>query len=458
MLFLAQQWIRNLFPNAQWNSQDRTIGLPGGVTLREGQGFTIGADNKAMVNGPNSLISPYLSAPNAQVDPARFGKYYGMGEQWYGDLHDAKLNSLRTETGNKRTQLGLNYNDAMANTKEDEGKSLMGVSASIANRGMGSSGVANYQRKQMQGEYAKKYDFIGKNRDELMLSLANSEMAGQRELDAGLRHDAMMYAQRLMDRDLDAEQKTRNDIVNNLRELAKSESDAEQQQWQRGITEAGLTGNYNGQYTMNGRNTLAGLTGVDPATGQATYDAQKADRDYELRRSLNNAQINKYNLETSGKDTVKERQNAATADLLNKAVGRYKENMQKGLKYPGYYTVSSLLSDPEWMVAAKKSGANSKDAIDMLLTSLGTTPAEFFTGETAKLLPLYNQLGGGDSAIMGKALAAAQKDPSFGNDPDSDRELINYYRDILSGGGGSMASTGTPTTGATDEDIMQYLR
>jgi len=407
---MAQQWIRNLFPNAQWNAQDRTIGLPGGVTLREGQGFTIGADNKAMVDGPNSLVSPYLSAPKAQVDPTKFGQYYGMGEQLYGGLRDARLNSLQTETGNKRTQLGLNYKDSMDTTRENEGKSLMGLSASIANRGMGSSGVANYQRKQMQGEYDKKYDFIGKNRDEQMAGLASSELAAQKELDAQLQNQSFLYAQGLMDRDLNSEQQTRNNMVNYLQGLAERGDSLDQQQWQRGVTEAGLTGNYNGQntisarsvlaglsgidpttkqYTLTGRSTLSGITGVDPATGQATYDARNADREYALRRDLNNAQVRG--------STAGERQNAATADLLNKAVGRYKENMQKSLKYPGYYTVSSLLSDPEWMVAAKKSGANSKDAIDMLLTSIGTTPAEFFTGETAKLLPLYNQLGGGAS-------------------------------------------------------------
>jgi len=368
------------------------------------------------------------------------------------NAYDTKTNQMMRNIENQfsrgMTKTGLN----LKNAKERQGFDLAKY---------GGSGAANYNRRKLTESYQPIYADLEAQRNDALTSVNENYALGASEF-AGQYGD-------LMSRQAADENKMLLDLYDKNRENALGLSDAtnqygkdmsaeQQQEFSNNMSLANTYGTNpdTGEYTMAGRNALAGLTGTDPVTGQPTYDARNSDRDYELRKSLNSAQVNKYNTETSGRDTVSERQNAATADLLNKAVGRYNENMQNGLKYPGYYTVSSLLSDPEWMIEAKKSGANSKDAIDMLLTSIGTTPAEFFTGETAKLLPLYNQLGGGDSALMSKALSAAQRDDNFENDPDG---TINYYYNILSGGNrGAMTTAGTPSTGATDEEIQQYLK
>jgi len=362
------------------------------------------------------------------------------------------MRNIENQFGRGMTKTGLN----LKNAQEKQGYALAGT---------GTSPAANYRRRKLEESYQPLYADLEAQRNDALTSLGENYILGAGEF-------AGQY-EGLMSRQAADENKMLLDIYDKNRENALGLADAtnqygrdmateQQQEFSNNLSLANAYGTNpdTGEYTVSGRNALSGLTGVDPATGQPTYSAMKDERQYALDKATKEAQINKYNLDASGRDTVSERQNAATADLLNKAVGRYNENQQQGLKYPGYYTVSSLLSDPEWMIEAKKSGANSKDAIDMLLTSLGTTPSEFFTGETAKLLPLYNQLGGGgdNSAMMGRALAAAQKNDNFGADPETDRELVKYYYDILSGGGGAMGSAGTPTTGATDEEIQQYLK
>ena len=448
----------------------RTIDM-GGTTYREDTGdFSINpANNRAYINPSKATMLGKATAYgnlNADTLNANRGMVRGIVGQSYQpqlaalerqqNAYDTKTNqmmrNIENQFGRGMTKTGLN----LKNAQEKQGYALAGT---------GTSPAANYRRRKLEESYQPLYADLEAQRNDALTSLGENYILGAGEF-------AGQY-EGLMSRQAADENKMLLDIYDKNRENALGLADAtnqygrdmateQQQEFSNNLSLANAYGTNpdTGEYTVSGRNALSGLTGVDPATGQPTYSAMKDERQYALDKATKEAQINKYNLDASGRDTVSERQNAATADLLNKAVGRYNENQQQGLKYPGYYTVSSLLSDPEWMIEAKKSGANSKDAIDMLLTSLGTTPSEFFTGETAKLLPLYNQLGGGgdNSAMMGRALAAAQKNDNFGADPETDRELVKYYYDILSGGGGAMGSAGTPTTGATDEEIQQYLK
>jgi len=446
----------------------RTIGI-GGTTYREDTGdFSINpANNRAYVNPSKATMLGKATAYgnlNADTLNANRGMVRGIVGQSYQpqfaalerqqNSYDTKTNqmmrNIENQFGRGMTKTGLN----LKNAQEKQGYALAGT---------GTSPAANYRRRKLEESYQPLYADLEAQRNDALTSLGENYMLGAGEF-AG-QYEGLMGRQAADENKmlLDIYEKNRENslgLADATNQYGKDMAAEQQQDFSNNMSLANTYGTNpdTGEYTMAGRNALAGLTGNDPVTGQPTYDARNSDRDYELRKSLNSAQVNKYNTETSGRDTVSERQNAATADLLSKARARYDKNMQNGLKYPGFYTVSSMLSDPEWMIETRKSGANPKDAIDMLLTSIGTTPSEFFTGETAKLLPLYNQLGGGDSALMSKALSAAQRDPNFGIDPETDRELINYYKGILSGGSGAMATTGTPTTGATDEEIQQYLK
>ena len=446
----------------------RTIGI-GGTTYREDTGdFSINpANNRAYVN-PSKATMLNSAVAYKPIDGNTMNQYRSMASGMVGNQYQSKFgeldrsqNEYETKANQMMRAIESKYNRGMTNTgfnfKNDREKQGFDLAK------YGGSGGANYNRRKLVESYQPIYADLQAQKNEGLTNLGENYNLGMAEF-AGQYGDLLGRQSSDVDKlalDLyDRNQKNALGLADATSNYGKDIAEADKAEFDRDIDYATTfkKDRNTGEYTLGGRGDIIDMTGVDPETGQPSYSAMKDERQFALDKATKEAQINKYNLDASGRDTVSERQNAATADLLNKAVGRYNENMQNGLKYPGYYTVSSLLSDPEWMIEAKKSGANSKDAIDMLLTSIGTTPSEFFAGETAKLLPLYNQLGGGDSALMSKALAAAQKDPNFGIDPETDRELINYYKGILSGGSGAMTTAGTPTTGATDEEIQQYLK
>ena len=443
----------------------RTLDM-GGTTYREDTGdFSINpANNRAYVN-PSKATMLNQAKAYGSLNADTLNQYRPLVSSMVGQTYKPKFAALERQYNNRETSANqrqraiendFNWNKTKTGINQRNDREKQAYS-------LAKYGGSDYMSRKLEESYQPIYAEMEMQKNNALLNLSENYNMGMSELDGqyGDLLDSQTAAENKMLMDIyDREQKNALGLADATSNYGKDIAEADKAEFDRDIDYATTfkKDRNTGEYTLGGRGDIIDMTGIDPETGQPSYSAMKDERQFALDKATKEAQINKYNLDASGRDTVSERQNAATADLLNKAVGRYNENMQNGLKYPGYYTVSSLLSDPEWMIEAKKSGASSKDAIDMLLTSIGTTPAEFFTGETAKLLPLYNQLGGGDSALMSKALSAAQKDPNFGIDPETDRELINYYKGILSGGSGAMGTTGTPTTGATDEEIQQYLK
>lgn len=92
--------------------------------------------------------------------------------------------------------------------------------------------------------------------------------------------------------------------------------------------------------------------------------------------------------------TLSERKQLATVTLFNAGLNRYNELKKAGYQYPLYYTISSMLRDPEWQAAAMESGADVKAAIDALIRSVAKqSPQEYFSkGTGAKLKPFYDSL------------------------------------------------------------------
>lgn len=106
---------------------------------------------------------------------------------------------------------------------------------------------------------------------------------------------------------------------------------------------------------------------------------------------------------SSGGKTLTERKATATSTLFNSAVSRYNNLKKAGYKYPLYYTLNSILSDPDWINPAISSGADVKAAVDNLLRTQGFDPESYFNTPTGKKLKgkyqsLYKKMGIGTSS------------------------------------------------------------
>lgn len=96
---------------------------------------------------------------------------------------------------------------------------------------------------------------------------------------------------------------------------------------------------------------------------------------------------------SSGGKTLTERKANATSTLFNSAVNRYNNLKKAGYKYPLYYTLNSMLSDPKWINASMRAGADVKTAVDNLLRAQGFSPEEYFnTAQGKKLRAKYESL------------------------------------------------------------------
>jgi hypothetical protein len=102
----------------------------------------------------------------------------------------------------------------------------------------------------------------------------------------------------------------------------------------------------------------------------------------------------RFKASSSGGDddlTQTERNNLNTATMFDIAVNRYSNNKGAGLKFPLYYTISSMLRDPDVLGNATEAGVNMKTVIDNLISSQGDmSPEEYFKTSTgSKLKALY---------------------------------------------------------------------
>lgn len=68
------------------------------------------------------------------------------------------------------------------------------------------------------------------------------------------------------------------------------------------------------------------------------------------------------------KPTAGERKQTATALLLSAAEDRYRRNKAEGRKYPLYYTLNSIMNDPDWAKDAIETGADMQYVIANLVS------------------------------------------------------------------------------------------
>lgn len=150
--------------------------------------------------------------------------------------------------------------------------------------------------------------------------------------------------------------------------------------------------------------------------GTKTLDAKKldysmkdADRQYELDRAKTAYDISKpYSSGgggggSSGGNTLTERQNRATSELMGVAQNIYgtfrNEGTSQGLKnagYPLYHTIEYILRNPGINQQIVSSGADRQTAIDNIIYQYGgVSPEEYFSkGQGQSLQSLYNALIG----------------------------------------------------------------
>ena len=95
--------------------------------------------------------------------------------------------------------------------------------------------------------------------------------------------------------------------------------------------------------------------------------------------------------------TVQERDRLATATLLDSANSRYEKLRQAGSKHPLYYTINSMLRNPERMSDQILMGSDVKFVIDALIRSKAEqnlrSPEAYFSSPTgSKLWTAYQGL------------------------------------------------------------------
>lgn len=177
--------------------------------------------------------------------------------------------------------------------------------------------------------------------------------------------------------------------------------------WERTAQEAALTGLYNGQPTWEKQSQEAALTGY--LNGQPTLDnyykstsldqgQQQINNDQTYRQQQVNLEQQKLTQDAanSGNDlTQTEKGRVATTSLLDNARKRYSELAGKK-QYPLYYTINSLLRDPEVVNAAIQSGADVKTVIDsLIMESANMSPEEYFnTPQGSQLKKYYESVTG----------------------------------------------------------------
>jgi hypothetical protein len=136
---------------------------------------------------------------------------------------------------------------------------------------------------------------------------------------------------------------------------------------------------------------------------QFEYEKERFEREWPYKEASYAYDLNKPYYAPSnssagagGNSTAAERKNFATRTLFDSATSRYDELKKNKYKHPLYYTISSLLSDPEWIGPSTEAGADRITTInDLIRAKTKMTPEEYFNTETgSKLASLYNSLAG----------------------------------------------------------------
>jgi len=219
------------------------------------------------------------------------------------------------------------------------------------------------------------------------------------------------------------EQNRYNASLNDYNNQRQNWSDQNNAYWQQSQEQQRRTENQQTTQTAEKQQQLANLMGIIQLTGNVTSETSAAFKQltgFDLppgltaEQAMNQAQFALSQQKAassgsggggggssgSGSSSVKppstqgERQALATTTLFNAASNRYEQLKGKGYDYPLYYAVSSLISDPEWISAARESGANVSQVVaDLIRTKTQMSPEDYFnTANGAKLQSLFDSL------------------------------------------------------------------
>ncbi len=154
-------WTRDLIPNAQWNQKDQSITLPGLGTLNRNQ-FDL-YNGRSYVN-PTQIAQMYADKANAPLTPETYSQYQTMAESMYRPLYEQQTDSFNrlidTLTNKLTARLSaIDASGARARSNlqsQEQANAEKLAKASIA-RGTYTSGVSDYEQRQLNKEYAPQY-------------------------------------------------------------------------------------------------------------------------------------------------------------------------------------------------------------------------------------------------------------------------------------------------------------
>ena len=98
------------------------------------------------------------------------------------------------------------------------------------------------------------------------------------------------------------------------------------------------------------------------------------------------AQARLANEGSDGNMPLWEVESIGTIKMYDKAMAQYDKNLARGLDYPLYYTINSLLHDKEWIRDSEEAMADRKKVIDMVLNANGFSPEKYFNTKTGSKL------------------------------------------------------------------------
>lgn len=117
---------------------------------------------------------------------------------------------------------------------------------------------------------------------------------------------------------------------------------------------------------------------------------EEEERQNRIANQLAQARLANEGSGSDGNMPLWEVESIGTTKMYDKAMAQYDKNLARGLDYPLYYTINSMLHDKSWIRDADEGMADRKRAIDMVLNSHGFSPEKYFnTPQGSKLKDAY---------------------------------------------------------------------
>lgn len=360
----VRSFFEGLGEKVDWDPATKKITTSGGLSLD--------SSNYQLVNGtayadPSVLAAYFASRGARPMTQENLQPYLDQARQIYNPLMELQKNML--EKG-------------LAQARERARQSAI-------SRGTYSSGVTDEAYNKLDAANQEQLANLTKQAEADMLQYAANMFTNQEQQQA---QRAQNLAQLLYQMSQDTYKKQRDAIAD--------------EQWNRSFAQQDLA------RQLQQRQALANILGVDPATGKPTFEAakwQKEQEEAQKRQAL--ARLSGSGGGSSGGSggvpkTLSERKQLATETLYDAARNRYNQLKAAGYKYPLYYTLNSIMNDPEWVKAATASGADVRWVINALIGSIARqSPQEYFgSGTGAKLKGSYEALLGRYSTKSGDDL------------------------------------------------------